>query len=366
MSSGTHMKREFVVTAVVVFGAWMAPAKAAIDDYVTFSGFGTLGAVHSAYDEADFIAAVSQPNGVGFSRQWSATPDTDVGVQANLDLPGDLSGVVQVLSRYDAEGNYKPSVEWANLKYDFTADLGVRVGRILLPTYEDADVRHVGYSLPWVRIPVEITYASTAAHSDGIDALYRLRTGAVTQDLQLQWGATDEDLPGLAFTSNRAHIAMLSDTLRYGDASLHLVYQQSNTAQTIPGRLRLTGVGFSYEPGPWFISGDSNYTQNSYFGDLLSWYVSAGMRFGRFTPYTFYSTMHQNSVGTSTLTSLGNEHTVAAGVRWDFAKNLDFKLQLEQVTLDSLDDPAAFSNLQPGARVGDKAHVVSLALDFLL
>jgi hypothetical protein len=359
------VKREAVIAALAL-GALMPPASAAIDDYVTFSGFGTLGAVHSAYDEADFIAAVSQPNGVGYSRKWSATPDSDLGAQANIALPDGLSGVVQVLSRYDADGNYRPSLEWANLKYDFTPDLAVRIGRILLPTYELADVRNVGYSLPWVRVPVEITYASTATHSDGLDVLYQLRSGAFTQDLQLQWGTTMEDLPGLAFTSNSARITMFSDTVRYGDANLHLVYQQSDTAQNIPGRLRLTGVGFSYEPGPWFVSGDSNYTQNAYFGDLLSWYVSAGMRFGHFAPYTLYSTTHQQSVGTSTLTSLGNQHTVGAGVRWDFAKNLDFKLQLEQVTLDSLDDPAAFANLQSGARVGDKAHVISLALDFLL
>jgi hypothetical protein len=358
-------KSEVIIAAVLALGASMPPAKAAIDDYVTFSGFGTLGAVHSAYDKADFIASVSQRNGVGYSRRWSGTPDSDLGAQVNFDLPGDLSGVVQVLSRYDAEGNYKPSVEWANLKYDLTSDLTVRVGRILLPTYEHADIRNVGYSLPWVRVPLEITYASTATHSDGLDVLYQLHSGEFTQELQLQWGTTMQDLPGLAFTSNRARIAMFSDTLRYGDANLHLVYQQSDTAQDIPGRLRLTGVGFSYEPGPWFVGGDSNYTQNGYFGDLFSWYVSAGMRFGRLAPYAFYSTMHQDSVATSTLASLGNQHTVAAGVRWDFAKNLDFKLQLEQVTLDSLDDPAGFANLQPGARVGDKAHVMSLALDFL-
>jgi CheY-like chemotaxis protein len=190
-------------------------------------------------------------------------------------------------------------------------------------------------------------------------------TWVFTQDMQLQWGTTMQDLPGLAFTSNHARIAMFSDTLRYGDANLHLVYQQSDSSQNTPGRMRLTGVGFSYEPGPWFVSGDSNYTQNSYFGDLLSWYLSAGMRFGRFAPYTLYSTTHQESIGTSTLTSLGDQHTVAAGVRWDFAKNLDFKLQLERITLDSLDDPAAFANLQPGARAGDRAHVISLALDFL-
>ena len=47
-----------------------------IDDYVTFSGFGSLGEVHSDYTQADFIATVSQPRGVGYSGRWSATPDS--------------------------------------------------------------------------------------------------------------------------------------------------------------------------------------------------------------------------------------------------------------------------------------------------
>ena len=360
------IKKEIPIAATVLaLCVLAAPAGAAIDDYVTFSGFGTLGAVHSDYTQADFIATVSQPRGVGYSRGWSVAPDSDLGGQANIALSDELSGVVQVLSRETADGNFKPTVEWANLKYDFTPDLAVRVGRILLPTYDRADIRNVGYSLPWVRVPVEITYASTATHSDGFDLLYRMRTGAVTQNMQLQWGNTQLDLPGLDFTLHTAHIALFSDTLQYGNASLRLLYQQTDPAQNPPGRLRMEGAGFGYEPGPWFISVDGNRTHNNYFGSLLAWYVSAGMRIGHFAPYAIYSSMHQESLGTSALTELGNQHTVAAGVRWDFAKNFDFKLQVERVTVESLDDPASFANLQPGARAGDQAHVVSLALDFL-
>ena len=204
-------RKVLAAPAVIALCALAAAADAAMDDYVTFSGFGTLGAAHSDYTQADFIATVSQPRGVGYSRSWSVTPDSDLGGQANIVLSEALSGVVQVLSRDTADGNFKPTVEWANLKYDFTPDLAVRLGRILLPTYEHADIRNVGYSLPWVRVPVEITYASTATHSDGVDALYRIRTGGVTQNLQLQWGTTQLDLPGLGFTLNSAHIALFAD-----------------------------------------------------------------------------------------------------------------------------------------------------------
>jgi hypothetical protein len=130
-------------------------------------------------------------------------------------------------------------------------------------------------------------------------------------------------------------------------------------------RLVLVDAGFTYDPGAWFVTADSNHSQDTYFGDFISGYISAGVRLGRFAPYTFYSSTHARSVGNSGLRSLGDQHTVAAGVRWDFAKSLDLKLQVEQVTIDTLGDPAAFTNLQPGVRIGDKANVLSLALDLV-
>jgi hypothetical protein len=354
-----------IVASLLALATAPTRADPAMDQYLKFSGFGTLGAVHSDYSQADFTATVDQPSGAGYSRNWSPTLDSKLGAQANLTLTDSLSGVVQTLSRDDANGSYKPEVEWANLKYAITSDLAVRVGRMELPTYARSDVQNVGYTLPWVRVPIEITYTSTATHSDGVDVLYRVATGPVTQNLQALWGTATENLPGAAFASDPARVVLLSDTLQYGNTSVHLAYQNCDPSGFQAGRLQLMGAGVTYDPGAWFVTGDSNRTHGTFFGDFLAWYISGGVRLGRFAPYAFYSSTHATSVGTSNLKSLGNEHTVAVGMRWDFALNLDLKLQLEQVTLDTLDDPAAFTNLQPGARVGDKANAFSLALDFV-
>jgi hypothetical protein len=353
-----------IAASMLVLGT-AAHADPTIDQYVTFSGFGTLGVVHSDYSEADFIGNVVQPRGAGYSRSWSPTPDSDLGAQANITVTDALSGVVQVLSRDDANGNFKPDVEWANLKYDITSDFSVRAGRVLLPTFQRSDVQNVGYALPWVRIPLEINYVDSATYSNGIDVLYRVRTGAVTQNLQALWGSATENLPGMTFTSTHSHVGVLSDTLQYGDTSVQLVYENIEHTGSPPVRLHLVGAGLTYDPGTWFLTGDSNYTQDAYFGDFVAWYVSAGVRLGRFTPYILYSAIRAPSGGTSGLKSLGDERTASAGVRWDFAKNLDTKLQFEQATIETLDDPAAFANLQPAARVGDKANVLSLMLDFV-
>jgi hypothetical protein len=355
-----------VATAMLALVTVMGHADAidTIDRYVTFSGFGTLGVVHSDYGQADFIANVVQPRGAGY-QSWSATPDSDLGGQAKFTLTDSLSGVFQVLSRDDANGQWKPTVEWANLQYEITSNLKVRLGRMVLPTYEHSDTQNVGYTLPWVRIPIEIAYTDAGLHSDGLDVLYRVKTGSVTQNLQVQWGRTSVDLPGLEFTSEPAKVVVFSDTLQYGDTSLRLVYQKYNGSGSPAVRLQVTGAGLTYDPGAWFVMGDSNYSQDKYFGDLFAWYVSGGVRLGRFAPYAIYSTTRAQSVGTSGLKSLGNDHTVAAGVRWDFAKNLDTKLQLQRVVLDSVDDTASFADLGPGARVGDKSNVLSWTLDFV-
>jgi len=354
-----------IAASMLALGTVTGHADATIDKYVTFSGFGTLGVVHSDYDKADFVGNVVQPSGAEGARSWSPTPDSDLGGQANFTLTDSLTGVLQVLSRDDARGQFKPTVQWANLQYEITSDLKVRLGRMVLPTYEHSDTQNVGYTLPWVRIPIEIAYTDAGLHSDGVDVLYRVKTGSVTQNLQVQWGRTPVDLPGFEYTSEPAKVVVFSDTMQYGDASLRFVYQKYNASGFPTVRLQVTGAGLTYDPGAWFVMADSNFSEDKYFGDSFAWYVSGGVRLGRFAPYVIYATTRAQSVGTSGLKSLGDDHSVSAGVRWDFAKNLDAKLQLQRVTIDSLDDPASFADFQPGVRVGDKANVLSLTLDFV-
>jgi hypothetical protein len=352
--------------SILVFGPMPGHAGIAIDQYVTLSGFGTLGEVYSGYRQADFTGEYLQTRGAGFTRRWSPTPDSDLAGQADLNIADGLTAVVQVLSRATEDDNFAPRVEWANIKYAFTSDLAVRAGRMLLPTYERSDSQNVGYALPWVRIPNEIRFSNSATHTDGADLLYRVKTGAVIQDIQLQYGRTSEEFSGAVFHGK--DLVVLSDTLRYGDTSVHLAYQSMKYTYSgmPPARFRLLSAGFTYDPGAWFVTGDSNYAHYDFFGDFYAAYLSVGVRLGPFTPYAIYSFEDApNLAPPSGLTDLGDERTVAAGVRWDFVKNFDFKLQWQRVTIRTPDAPASFANLQPAARVGDKPNVVSLALDFV-
>src|SRR5688572_17910285 len=95
------------LTAVALAVAAVCPAAAnAFDlnpEVFSFSGFGTIGAVHSSEDRADYTAGAFQPNGAGYSHEWSYDVDTLLGLQMTARLSSKLQAVVQVVGqqRYD-------------------------------------------------------------------------------------------------------------------------------------------------------------------------------------------------------------------------------------------------------------------------
>ena len=151
----------------------------------SFSGFGTVGLVHSSEGQADFTNSPStKPNGAGYSRNWSGDVDSRLGLQVTADLTPQLSAVLQVLSQQRYDNTYTPRVEWANVKYAFTPDLSVRVGRIALPTFLVGEYRNVSYAVPWVRPPVQLYgHMVPITSNDGVDASYRMRLGDATNTL---------------------------------------------------------------------------------------------------------------------------------------------------------------------------------------
>ena len=116
--------------------------------WLSFSAFGTLGEVHSSEDKADFTASVFQPNGAGYTRSWSAEVDSLIGAQLTANILSDLSAVVQVIAEQNYNGTFTPHIEWANIKYQFSPDLSVRVGRSVLPTFLFSDTRESVTPIP--------------------------------------------------------------------------------------------------------------------------------------------------------------------------------------------------------------------------
>lgn len=125
---------------------------------ISVHGFGTFGAVRSDQDEADVVSdTFLQPNGAGHTSRWHSGVDSKIGGQVEAAFSNEFSAVLQIVSKHRYDNSWTPEVEWANVKYQFTPGLSVRVGRTVAPTFMQSDTALVGYANPWVRPPRRCT-----------------------------------------------------------------------------------------------------------------------------------------------------------------------------------------------------------------
>jgi len=96
---------------------------------LTVGGFGTLGVVHSSDKQSDFTANALNPGTAGYSHNWSTAVDSRAGIQMGVNLDGEWSAVLQLVTERTLNNGYGPVVEWANVKYQATPDLSLRLGR---------------------------------------------------------------------------------------------------------------------------------------------------------------------------------------------------------------------------------------------
>lgn len=379
----------------------------------SLSGFGSAGVAYSDHDGADYTASVLKGTGVGASGRWSGNVDSRLGAQLSVKAGAQWSAVLQVISEQRLDHTYRPIVEWANLQYQATPDLALRVGRIALPMFLAADYRKIGYAYPWARTPVEVYGAIPISNSDGIDATYRWHRGGLKSHTQVFFGRTDMRLPADARIEAR-RLAGFSDTLEYGAASVRVSMLSADLTVDVlrnffnglrqfgaPGaalaqyyaldhkRVGALSIGASYDPGHWFVMGEMGHMRtHSFFGDTTSVYASGGYRFGHFTPYLAYAHVDSNGTGaarldvaalppaaaaagagmnaylSSLMTTIPVQRTVSVGLRWDCLANAALKLQLDRVTPLG-GSRGTFINVQPDFRSGHSVSVASAVLDFV-
>jgi len=154
------------------------------DGNFRMSGFGTLGAVRTSTDDALY----SYPGqGGGATKHGSLDPDSKIAVQGTYKFAPTVSATTQVMTKYDAEGQYAPNVEWAFAKWQATPGLNFRAGRMGAPMFMVSDFRDVGYANTTVRPPLDVYGQVPISHFDGADVSYQLNLGSSTITATL-WG----------------------------------------------------------------------------------------------------------------------------------------------------------------------------------
>jgi hypothetical protein len=380
----------------------------------SLSGFGTLGVVHSSEHQADYTSSVMKYSGAGATRAWSYDVDSRLGAQLDLTLNKRWSAVLQVVSEQGLDNSYRPRVEWANVKYQATPELALRVGRIALPMFLAADYRRIGYAYPWVRPPVETYGTMPITSSDGIDATWRWSAGPVRNASQFFYGrdhlplgdyvhgdarsmvgaSNTSDWGALSVRANLVSAELTIDLGRqlfgafdaFGPAGLAIDRRYALDHK----RVSVASLGLNYDPGQWFAMAEASRTRtDSLLGATRSMYLSMGWRWLAFTPYLSWSRVRAvsatadpglplssvpvayrpqatmlNAALNGILRTVPQQSAASAGLRWDWHQNMALKLQYDRVTPQD-GSRGTLINTQPGFRPGQTADVVSLAMDFV-
>jgi hypothetical protein len=403
-----------IALAAILMSPTVAGAADSAASMFSFSGFGTLGLVHSDEDQADFASNIFSPNGAGYTRPWSASVDSKIGAQVDARFTPQISAMIQVISEQNFDNTYTPHVEWANIKYELTPELSVRIGRTVLPSFLFSDTRNVGYANPWVRPPVEAYSLVPINTSDGVDVSYLLHAGNWVHTLMGTYGATStKQADGSSAEARREW--NISDTIEFGSATLRIAYQRTDLTldglHTFFGAFRqfgpqgnaladeydpyrkpvdFIGIGGIYNPRDWFVAGEWGGTNlHSVLGESTAWYVSGGYRVAKLTPYLTYGAVKAESNTSSPglnvaalppslaapatglnaalnaiLGSIAVQNTISVGTRWDFMRNMDLKLQYDHTRLGA-GSPGTLINLQPDFRPGGTVNILSIAIDFV-
>lgn len=157
------------------------------DGNFSLSGFGTLGVTRSSTDDAYF----NYPGqGGGATKHASPDPDSKIAVQGTYKFSPTVSATAQVMTKYDAEGQYIPSMEWAFAKWQAMPGLSLRAGRMGAPFFMISDFRDVNYTSTAVRPNLEVYGQVPVSQFEGADASYELNLGSTTLTSSIWAGNT--------------------------------------------------------------------------------------------------------------------------------------------------------------------------------
>jgi hypothetical protein len=362
---------------LILAGAVLALCSGAHAGDVSISGFGTLGVAKSDTDAAQFVR-YNQAQGVADHARIGL--DSNLGLQASYALDDRLSGTVQILSRKNTSPTFTTDLTWAFLKYKVSDELNLRVGRVALPIFMISDYQNVGYANTMMRPPVEMYAQAPIESGDGIDFNYQHALGNTNLSAQGVLGVSRGKL-FLVSTGSvatyRAPVHGISVAIEHGPLTLRAAWlgatMSSNDIAPINTLVStLNTLGFAQLGQDMTVAtgkkvsfaalgatldwsnlllqaeyGQRRARDKVYIPDTNSWYAMLGYRFGKVVPY--YSHAVAKGAGSSVtlpaafpasgalsavvrgaLTAPA-QNSDTLGLRWDFAKSMDLKLQVDRV-----------------------------------
>lgn len=354
--------------------AFSAPV-IADDGDVRFSGFGTVGVAWSSQRDAD-IVNTAQPYGPGRTRALDMGLDSMLAVQADAKLGPRLDGVVQVFSGRHADGSFRPEISLANVRYEWSEDVGIRAGRLPPNRALAAEYRRVNFTLPWSRPPAEVYGLFSASPSNGAEILVRThhdfgslhwRTGSTVSYSQSpysnaptvavsraqgvflsvdlirgpwRWGGSLSKARSI--TRNRSAMDPLFREIRRTDPGVAVDFDDDMVFTYV-------GLGGIYDGDQWLVMGEwlRRTAKHAWAADQEGAYLTVGRRFGPTMPYASVarritaddSSIYANSPAYALISSSydfqrQNQSTLTLGVNHELRSNAKLKIQVDFIRLD--------------------------------
>ncbi|WP_205663271.1 topoisomerase IV [Alteromonas facilis] len=320
----------------------------------------------------------------GYDDNISFSEQSLFAVQISGDVNERMTATGQLVSR--GSEDYDVDFEWAYLTYQATDNTSISAGRLRMPLFRYSDSLDVGYSYHWVVAPASV-YNVPFNNIDGVRVDYSGYSGDLEYVLQFTGGKIDSDFT-LAGQSARlevnnvmvatADFSYLNWKLRgvvaRGDATFDIpalapaLAQLGQISSELQGLLAAEddsgifyGISLEYDAFDWFIGAE--YTgveiEDSFYPDETNYYVTAGLRHGKWTPFITYEKQDLNGglkfqsqvsafpepirgplgqlVAGIQAPAITENSTTSIGVRYDLDVNVSLKADFSRYS-DDLDD----------------------------
>jgi hypothetical protein len=403
-----------MLLALLIAPPFAQASESSTESSFSLNGFGTLGAARSSSDQAGFVRELSQPH--GSAGKWRSEMDSLFGLQANWQASNTLTFIAQGVSRYHLGSSYTPELMWAFARWEPTGTTSIRLGRLGTDFYLYSDSRQVGYTYLTVRPSTDFFGVLPFSHIDGGDAQVTLPVGNAILRGKVFLGWLDEVLPlanrqwslrgsrmmGASLTyqqgpwtvrasSSELHfkhnlpITDLTDGLRQAAVFFPEAAQAADALDVAGSRSQFHSLGGIYDEGPFQaqLMVSRVLHTSAAFQNWWAGYFLAGYRIGEFTPFAGYSWLHSTKKSVSTgipdgmspqldtlnagvrtvlADSHSHQHTTSLGVRWDFAANLDLKIQYDFVRGNA---ESVFPVRDEKPQWTGRTNVLTIVLDFI-
>lgn len=254
-----------------------------------------------------------------YNSDVSFDPASVFGLQVRGEISDKLSATAQVVGR--GRDDYDADFEWAYMTYNLSNTTSISAGRIRMPLFKYSASLDVGYSYHWLT-PPDAVYGIDFNNIDGVRVDYANYAGDWEYGAQFTAGRAQADttISGTpaALTLDNVLALSFEATRDWFSARTLIATGKTSAANPefdafvdgagqfgafVPGASALatglrveedTGTFFEVAVGvdkyDWFVGAEYTQTEvdGSVIADNKAWYVTAGLRFGKFTPHITY------------------------------------------------------------------------------